>query len=264
MCNKVRKVIKQQSVVQSASDNLKKLINTDNYLLDSEDIIQPVGELSANPISISLRQALITAVSNRPDLRNLSLQINAREIDVEVADNERLPQLDMQAQMSFYGLGDNASDGYSEVFGGDYVNYLVGLSFQVPLGNRSAEANFQSSRLKKMSAVATYKRGVQQATIEVKSALRNIVTNAALIQANKAFRVAQTENLRALTVEEETMAGLTPTFLNLKLQTQTGLASARIAELRAIVDYNKSISSLYKAMGTSLEQRQIELDYSYN
>ena len=256
-------VIKQQSVVQSASDNLKKLINTDNYLLDSEDIIQPVGELSANPISISLRQALITAVSNRPDLRNLSLQINAREIDVEVADNARLPQLDMQAQMSFYGLGDNASDGYSEVFGGDYVNYLVGLSFQVPLGNRSAEANFQSSRLKKMSAVATYKRGVQQATIEVKSALRNIVTNAALIQANKAFRVAQTENLRALTVEE-TMAGLTPTFLNLKLQTQTGLASARTAELRAIVDYNKSISSLYKAMGTSLEQRQIELDYSYN
>jgi outer membrane protein TolC len=257
-------VIKQQSVVQSASDNLKKLINTDNYSLDSEDIIQPVGELSANPISISLRQALVTAVSNRPDLRNLSLQINAREIDIEVADNARLPQLDMQAQMSFYGLGDNASDGYSEVFGGDYVNYLVGLSFQVPLGNRSAEANFQSSRLKKMSAVATYKRGVQQATIEVKSALRNIVTNAALIQANKAFRVAQAENLRALTVEEETMAGLTPTFLNLKLQTQTGLASARTAELRAIVDYNKSISSLYKAMGTSLEQRQIELDYSYN
>lgn len=257
-------VIKQQSVVQSASDNLKKLINTDNYLLDSEDIIQPVGELSANPISISLRQALVTAVSNRPDLRNLSLQINAREIDIEVADNARLPQLDMQAQMSFYGLGDNAGDGYSEVFGGDYVNYLVGLSFQVPLGNKSAEANFQSSRLKKMSAVATYKRGVQQATIEVKSALRNIVTNAALIQANKAFRVAQTENLRALTVEEETMAGLTPTFLNLKLQTQTGLASARTAELRAIVDYNKSISSLYKAMGTSLEQRQIEIDYSYN
>ena len=111
-----------------------------------------------------------------------------------------------------------------------------------------------------MSAVASYKKGIQQATIEVKSALRNIVTNAALIQANKAFRIAQTENLRALTVEEETMAGLTPTFLNLKLQTQSGLAMARIAEIRAIVDYNKSISSLYQAMGTSLDQRQIKID----
>jgi outer membrane protein len=253
-------IIKQQAAVQSASDTLKKLINTTAFSLDSEEVIQPVGELVASPLSISLRQALVTAVSNRPDLRKLSLQINANQVDIEVADNARLPQLDMQAQMSFYGLGDNANGGYTEVFGGDYVNYLVGLSFQIPLGNRSAEANFRSTRLKKMSAVASYKKGIQQATIEVKSALRNIVTNAALIQANKAFRIAQTENLRALTVEEETMAGLTPTFLNLKLQTQSGLAMARIAEIRAIVDYNKSISSLYQAMGTSLDQRQIKID----
>ncbi len=250
-------VIQQQSVVQTASDTLKKLINNDLYPLDSEEIIQPVGELVGTPISISLRQAMVTAATNRPDLRKLSLQIQSSEIDLEVSDNAQLPQLDAQAQMSFYGLGDNANDGYREVFGGDYVNYLLGLSFQVPLGNRSAEANHQSARLKKMSAVTSYKRGLQQATIELKTALRNLVTSAALIQANKSFRIAQTENLRALLVEEETMAGLTPTFLNLKLQTQVGLASARTAELRAIVDYNKAISSLYKAMGTSLEQRQI-------
>lgn len=250
-------VIQQQSALQAASDTLKKLTNNGLYSLESEEIIQPVGELVAMPISISLRQAMVTAATNRPDLRKLSLQIKSREIDLEVSSNALLPQLDAQAQMSFYGLGDNAGDGYSEVFDGDYVNYLLGLSLQVPLGNRSAEANHQSARLKKMSAVTSYKRGLQQATIEVKTALRNLVTSAALIQANKSFRIAQTENLRALLVEEETMAGLTPTFLNLKLQTQVGLASARTAELRAIVDYNKALSSLYKAMGTSLNQRQI-------
>jgi len=146
------------------------------------------------------------------------------------------------------------------VYGSDYVNYLVGLNFQVPLGNRSAEADYQSTRLKKMSSVATYKRGIQQATIEVKKALRNIITNAALMQANKSFRIAQTENLRALIVEEETMGALTPTFLNLKLQTQSGLASARTAELLSIIDYNKAITNLYEAMGTSLEQRQMSLE----
>jgi outer membrane protein len=253
-------VIQQQAAVQTTSDTLKKLINSDLYPLDSEKIIQPVGELVATPISVSLRQAMVTAATNRPDLRKLSLQIQSSDIDLEVSDNALLPKLDAQAQMSFYGLGDNAGDGYSEVFGGDYVNYLLGLSLQIPLGNRSAEANHQSARLKKMSAVTSYKRGLQQATIEVKTALRNIVTNAALIQANKSFRVAQTENLRALLVEEETMAGLTPTFLNLKLQTQAGLASARTAELRSIVDYNKAISSLFKATGTSLDQRQISYD----
>jgi outer membrane protein len=253
-------VIRQQAAVQIASDNLKQLLNSDQFPLDSEVIIQPVGELAAKTIVISLREALLTAVENRPDLKKLGLQIKTNEIQIKVADNARLPQLDMQAQMSFYGLGENVGGGYNEVYGSDYVNYLVGLNFQVPLGNRSAEADYQSTRLKKMSSVATYKRGIQQATIEVKKALRSIITNAALIQANKSFRIAQTENLRALVVEEETMGGLTPTFLNLKLQTQSGLASARTAELLSIIDYNKAITNLYEAMGTSLEQRQMSLE----
>ena len=79
------------------------------------------------------------------------------------------------------------------------------------------------------------------------------------MQANKAYRIAQTENLRALRVEEETMAGLNPTFLNLKLQTQSGLASARKAEIRSIVDYNKSIAELYLAMGTTLDMHQVNM-----
>ena len=79
------------------------------------------------------------------------------------------------------------------------------------------------------------------------------------MQANKAYRIAQTENLRALRVEEETMAGLNPTFLNLKLQTQSGLASARKAEIRSIVDYNKSIAELYLAMGTTLDMHQVSM-----
>ena len=63
--------------------------------------------------------------------------------------------------------------------------------------------------------------------------------------------------MRALAVEEETMAGLTPTFLNLKLQTQVGVANARIAEFGSIVNYNKAIVSLNKAMGTTLDTHQV-------
>ena len=253
-------VIQQQSAVQSSSDVLKKIMNTDEYPLDAESVIQPVGVLESLPMTISLRQALLTAVENRPDLRNLSLQIDIKAIDIEVKDNARLPKLDMQAQMSYYGLGDNASAGYSEVFGTDYLNYLVGLTLQVPLGNMAAQAQYQSSRLQKMSAVSAYKKGIQQATVEIKTALRNTVTSAALAQANKSFRIAQAENLRALLVEEETMSGLTPTFLNLKLQTQAGLASARVSEINAVVEYNKAISSLYEAMGISSDQHQISIE----
>jgi len=171
-----------------------------------------------------------------------------------------MPQLDMQAQLSFFGLGESASDGYKEVFDTDFINYLAGLSFKVPLGNRAAKANYTSARLQKMSAIASQKQGIQQAVIGVKTALRDIVTNAELMRANRAYRIAQTENLRALLVEEETMAGLSPTFLNLKLQTQSGLATARIAEFGSIVNYNKSIASLYLAMGTTLDMHQVNFE----
>ena len=252
-------LISQQSILQKSSDTLKKLINTDKYPLQSEEIIFPTKTLVANPISISLRQAIMTALENRPDIQKLILDIQSESINVNVADNARMPQLDMQAQMSFYGLGDSAGEGYQEVFDTDYINYLAGLTFQIPLGNRSAEANYTSARLQKMSAEFAYKQGIQQTIIDVKNALRDIITNEELMRANRDFRIAQTENLRALTVEEETMGGLSPTFLNLKLQTQSGLAGARIAEFNSIISYNIAIADLYLAMGTTLQKHQIDV-----
>ena len=253
-------VISQQASLQKASDQVKQLINTEEFPLHSERVLQPTDPIEATPIEISLRQAILTALQNRPDIRNLALSINAESVNIQVADNGRMPQLDMQAQLSFYGLGDSAGEGYKEVFDTDFINYLAGLSLEVPLGNRAADARYTSARLQKMQAVALYKQGIQQATIEVKTALRDVVTNAELIRANRAFRIAQTENLRALGVEEETMAGLSPTFLNLKLQTQSGLANARISEITATVNYNKAIAELYLAMGTTLTMHQIEIE----
>ena len=137
------------------------------------------------------------------------------------------------------------------------MNYLVGLTFEYPLGNRAAEAGYASSRLKRITEIASYKKGLQQIVREVKTAMRSVATNSELISANRSFRIAQVENLRALLVEEEILGGLTPTFLNLKLQTQAGLANARIAEFTSAVNFNKALASLYKAAGTTLEMHQI-------
>jgi len=50
------------------------------------------------------------------------------------------------------------------------------------------------------------------------------------------------------------------TFLNLKLQTQSGLATARILEFTAVVNYNKAIASLYESMGTTLDMHQMAIE----
>ena len=253
-------VIYQQAEVQNASDQLKLLMNNPTLAIETTTVLCPKGDIKVEDIHLSLRDTILTAAANRPDLQSLRISVDNQNIKVNVAKNATLPQLDLQAQLSFYGLDSGAGNAYSEVFNGEYINHLIGLSFEQPLDNRFAKAGYRSSRLQRVAAITTYNKAIQQVILEVKTAMRKVATNAALVSANKSFRIAQAENLRALGVEEDTLAGLTPTFLNLKLQTQAGLANARIAEFTSAVNFNSALASLYLASGTTLEMHQIIFD----
>jgi hypothetical protein len=61
-------------------------------------------------------------------------------------------------------------------------------------------------------------------------------------------------------VEEETLAGLTPEFLNLKFQRQERLALARAEELLALSNFDQAVAGLYRAMGTGLTMQSIDFD----
>jgi uncharacterized protein YijF (DUF1287 family) len=52
----------------------------------------------------------------------------------------------------------------------------------------------------------------------------------------------------------------TPTFVNLKLQTQSDLAEAARAEVEAIANYNVSISRLEFAKGTLLKYNNVLME----
>ncbi|MDG2094143.1 MAG: hypothetical protein P8J89_02595, partial [Phycisphaerales bacterium] len=95
--------------------------------------------------------------------------------------------------------------------------------------------------------------------LDVKTAMRQVLNNARLIKATRVSRVAAAESLRALEIERQTLASLTPTFLNLLFTTQAQLGNARSAEFLAIVDFNISVSNMYQAMGTTLNINQIGL-----
>ncbi len=202
-------VISQQAEVQNASDQLKLLMNNPAIAIETTTVLCPKGDIKVEDIHLSLRDTILTAAANRPDLQSLRISVDSQNIKVNVAKNATLPQLDLQAQLSFYGLDSGVGNAYSEVFSGEYINHLIGLSFEQPLDNRFSKAGYRSSRLQRVAAITTYNKAIQQVILEVKVAMRNVATNAALVSANKSFRIAQAENLRALRVEEDTLAGLT-------------------------------------------------------
>ncbi|MFT3684923.1 MAG: TolC family protein [Phycisphaerales bacterium] len=186
------------------------------------------------------------------------LAISDSAIRQQLADNARLPALDLRLQMRASEIGTSASGTYDRLLSdSNFVDYLVGLNFEQPIGNKAAEANYRGRFLETAQARTTYRDVVQRVLLDVKSGLRSVATTYQLIEQTRASRIAAAENLRTIEVEERTIQALTPEFLNLKLDRQQRLAAAEAAELASITEYNASIGRLYAAMGTALERNNI-------
>lgn len=95
----------------------------------------------------------------------------------------------------------------------------------------------------------------KMALLEVRDAVREIDTNAKRVHALRLARELAEKRLEA--EEKKLDVGLTTNYF--VLQYQEELANARSLELKAVVDYNLAWAKLEKALGTSLEKRNIKM-----
>jgi HAE1 family hydrophobic/amphiphilic exporter-1 len=253
-------VIQARLALAQVTNTLKLLVNSPDLPVGAETVVVPVDLPVSAPVRYSLREGVVTAVANSPTVLQALLGIDNASIQSIVADNQRLPQLDLNAQLSYFGLDSGFEDSVSQLGSGDFVDYLVGATFSQLLGNRYGESLYREARLERSRSVIQYRQAVQGATVEVKNRLLEVVANFELIEQTRATRLAQAENLRALEVTEKTLAALTPEFLQLKFQTQNALALAQQSAAAALVNYNVSLARLWQAMGTGLEMNRIEIE----
>lgn len=251
-------VVQAQRDVRQASDLLKRLINAPHLPLADETVIVPADDPPDMPLAFSLLDSVTVALRNRPEMRSALLRINDASIRQRVADNARLPVLDLTATVRFNGVGNTPDNAYEQVFDASFVDYIVGLNLELPIGNRGPEALYAQRILERQQAVTLYQQNAQDVVLEVKDALREIVTANELIAVTRASRRAAAESLRSINVKEDAGADLTPDFIDIKLRRQEALANAQEQEIAALVNYNIAISRLYAAMGTLLERNQID------
>jgi outer membrane protein TolC len=216
---------------------------------------------AAEEVSVSLLDAITTAVAERPELDRALLSINDAQIREQVAANLRQPRLDLQARARLLGLDDTLGNAYEDSVANRFIDdWLIGAAFEQPLGNRAGEAALRRARLQRMQSVVGYRRAVQNVVLEVKTALDGVITNHSLIEQSTLSRIAQGEALRTLGVEKElTNLGYTVERLNVELNQQESLAQAQIAEVGAVINYNIALADLAAAMGTTLERSRIDL-----
>lgn len=252
-------LLRAQRSMRRASDQLKALMNDPAFPVGSEVMLIPSDRAIDEPIVLSLVEEIRTAVENRPEIDTALLAIDDASIRETVAENGLLPQLDLRAQASLLGFDEYGDRAYSEIAENEFLDeFVLGLFFEQPIGNRGAEAEFRQRRLERMRSVISYRRAVQNTVLGVKNAVDDVKTNYRLIEQARATRIAAAEALRTLLVEKElTDRGFTVERLNLEFGQQDALAAAERAEVAALIDYNRAIARLAEATGTTLTRNRI-------
>lgn len=251
-------VLRAQTRLRGVSDQLKALMNEADLPVGSEVVLVPADRAVDAPLQFSLLQCLTTAVQNRPEVQQAVLAIDDASIRQVVANNQRLPDLNLRLQSRFSAISGDVEEAYGDQFSGNFVDYIVGVVFEAPVGNRRPEAEYRRRRLERMQAILSYRNGVQQVASDCKSALNRVVLNHSLIGQTRVSRVAAAEVLRVLEVEKLQGEGFTVERLNIELNNQESLAGAEREEIQALTDYNAAIAEVFGAMGTTLERNNIQ------
>jgi outer membrane protein TolC len=255
VASRVEQILIAEKAIRDQEDQLRRLLNPDEQELRQDVKLVPVDQPLQTLESISIEEAIDTAMERRPEVLQAGRNIDTSDLNTKFAKNQLLPTLSAQGTAGLAGLGSAPSDMFQRNFGGDFYNYGGGLVLSYPLGNRSAWSQFNKRQLEARNARATLQSIRQQVIISVKEAVRRVQTDFKRIETTRSARILAEKQLQA--EQERFKVGLSTTIFVLGFQRD--LAIARANELRAIVDYNKSLSNMARNKATTLERYQIVL-----
>lgn len=250
-------LIQSQTTVRELSDRLKIAMSDPRFPVAGELLLVPTDAPVDQAIEYGLFDAYQSALRRRPEVYQALLSIDNTSIRRRVAENGLLPVLDLRAQFAIGDLDSDFGRSFSEQFSFSRQSWLVGLNFELPIGNRDAQALLSERRLQQQQATIAYQNTVQGVIGEVRRSLRRTKEAYERIGQSMSNRLAAAHNLRVLNIQRDTIAVNSPERLNLEFQAQERLAAAEQAEVGALVDYMVGIANLHAAMGTALERNGV-------
>lgn len=208
------------------------------------------AEPSVSDQKYEMDRQIDVALSRRPQMKSLKKQIQEQKQRIVNARNRTLPNLDLQARYGYNGLRGDSGDAIDQLDSGDFPEWLVGLNFSYPIGNRSASSELREARLKKRKLQLEKRKLKSRITLQVREALRFIRTARSQVRAAKQSKELAREQLDAETTRQQ--AGLSTTFQVLELQEK--FLNARERLIQARVKAAKSRTRLNHATGKFVDR----------
>ena len=182
-------------------------------------------------------------------LVTLALQKKASDVDVTVAKNAMLPQIDATLSGAIVGSGTDPGAAFNSIGNVDGFEVMAGLTFQLELSD-AAKHGYQAAVARKHKLDIDREDLERQIDVQVATSVQGVtVAKKRVALADKAIVVAndnaQAERLNFLATHSNNFQ---------VMQRQTQLIEARLRRGRAIADYRIAIGQLQFLSGTLLEQ----------
>ncbi|MEQ1856308.1 MAG: TolC family protein [Longimicrobiales bacterium] len=218
--------------------------------------INPVSQPLLQDQAVNIEAAIENALRERTDIREAREERRIAEVDLDVTQNNRLPQLNLTASYSLAGVGGTEYsrsglggapvlvsqggyvDGINSIAAFEVPTWNLGLSFSYPIGMKSAKANLERARLQ-----------MDQRDLAIRSqelAIVTEVTNAGLGVTDTRLQLAAATRSRELSEQSAAAevtrfnAGVATNFEVVAAQDE--LTSARLSELRALINHINAIA----------------------
>ncbi|RME72709.1 MAG: TolC family protein [Planctomycetota bacterium] len=202
-----------------------------------------------------VRLALAQALAHRPELVALERAIEVETSQRLLAENDRLPRLDLVGGWSNTGLGSSHHNAHEALLSGRYYRWNVGLQFELPLFNTRARAAARAARERIRRAQRQRDSLEQQVVLEVRSAIRDILAARERLRTTElGIRLAEEQLEREIARRDAQLA------TNFEvLQREEDLTDARNAHVAAQVDYAIARARYERVRGNMLRRFSIEI-----
>jgi outer membrane protein TolC len=252
-------VIINEAQIKGLEDVLRTLIMNPSQPDFWTAQIVPSEQPALTSQAVDVDAAIANALQHRTDLAQARKQMDQTDITLKYVRNQKLPAVDLTTNYNVIGLGGTQyafnyaagiipapvigqtqrsfSEALRDVFGNNFRTWSVQLNVSYPIGTSVADAALAQTRLQREQQVTTLKALELQVTASVRDAGRQVDTSLKRVDATRKAREFAERRYQA---EQKRMTvGLSTTFQ--LFQAQRDLASQQLAELNAIIAYNRAL-----------------------
>ena len=257
--------------VASPSVAEARIIPTDSLSIPDVEPVTPIQDLVS------------TALANRPEIAQTDINIENTKIQLQGTKSQLRPSLDLVGTLQNNGIAGSPNTVvapidpntglpivrianpaflggfgtlFDQIFSRNYPNYSLGFQLNIPIRNRSAQADLLNDQLSLRQGELNQRKQINQVRVDVQNAVIGLQQSRSQYQSAQKSRILQEQTLDA----EQKKYALGASTIFFVIQAQRDLAQAKASEVAALSTYNRAKVSLYSATGQTLERYNVTLE----